>query len=286
MTIMKLFSILTLLILLVSCAPAPSKEKLVSEPVIGPEEKPKPKVQIKPPTKPDEELAEKLAKEQEEKIKEEISKIPKFEPRDRVTAIEQFWMMYAQNITSYQFRYPGKGAYFVRGDKAKLLPDDAIILSSYTDEEGKVWRQARLDAIYLDLNEKTAVGYCEGIYEEEINKVCAKKELYDKPFKVNYSDYKIELPHEWMLAYQDKAPVREEQDKYYIKGRQTTMLAFSDGVQFFIDPRNGLPVRVVVGSLNKHDFEDLVVNQVRDVDVKHRKKSEIPQEEFFYKPKY
>lgn len=281
---MRALAVLLVLVLLASCAPEPVEDSIVSVPA-EPEQKPAPKMLL-PPPQPKEDLAEKLAAEQEEKIREIISTSPKVEPRERITPTSEFWAMYAQNVTSYQFRMAGKGTYFIRADRAKLIPGSPITLSEYKDDNGKTWRDIRLDAVYLDFGEKTAAGYCEGLYHTDINRICAEKELYDVPFHLNYSQYTATFPHEWLFAYLDQMPVREEQEKYYVSGRQATLLVFEDNLQMFIDSRIGLPLRIIVKPIEKYDFEDLVANQAREEDVRHRVRSEIPQEEMFYKPKY
>jgi hypothetical protein len=278
---MKQILIIAVLVLLISCAPAPPAE----EPAL--QQKPEPEPVIEPEPEPKEDnLAEELAEEQEKKIIKEISKVPKLPPRDRETAVEQFWAMYAQNVTGYHFKFAGRGIYSVRENKVRYLPFNAIRIPRYEEENGSITRQVYLDAVYLDLTEKTAIGYCEGLWDENVNEVCAESEFYDRPFKVDFETFIVKLPHEWLLEYQDKSPIIEEQEKYYVKSRQTTKIAFSDGVQFFVDPRAGLPVQVIVTKLNKQIFDDLVVNQVREVEVKHRPRSEIPQDEMFYKPIY
>jgi hypothetical protein len=98
----------------------------------------------------------------------------------------------------------------------------------------------------------------------------------------------IALPHDWLFQYLEEEPDSLEANKYYVKGRASTTARFNTDpiIELHIDPLTGLPMRVdtLKGSVlvKRVDFEKLSANSVRDVDVTHRSRDEIPSSEAFY----
>lgn len=207
------------------------------------------------------------------------------EPAQLRTKMYQFLDTFRERVNSYEFTN-NDNHYFVKGPKYKIILNSPVA----TRDEQFSNRGSTLfyyDTVYLDRNTKTAIAYCEG-HHRETSKQCTDLDLFDIPYPVNYANYSIALPEDWLLTYLDDEPARIERNKYYVNGRATISVTLDrqPTVQLHFDELAGLPIRadtLVDGQLTKRrDFENLVINDVRDVDVRHRSKSEIPSEEAFY----
>lgn len=241
------------------------------------------KIEEAPPAAPaEDDTAERLAEEQKEKIIEYLETPPKLEPRDRTTIVEQMWDI-ASKLESYQFKTLA-GAWFVRGEKVKHVPFNAIRKTDVM-AGGTKYREVFIDEVFFDREERTATGYCTG-WDENVRKQCASLGILDIAFPLSYDELMIKLPEDWVKEYLGEVPTEEEYEKYYVKNVLTNKAVFKDGVQMFFNPRAGLPLQIILGPLDKVSFDDLVINQVRPEQVVHRSRSEIPPEEMFYQPKY
>ena len=230
----------------------------------------------------EDDTAERLAQEQAEIIEEAIATPLKLQPGDRTSIVEQMYETY-QQLESYQFK-TFRGSWYIRGDKARLLPFDPIRFNRV--QEGKnFFREIFIDEILFDLRGRTATGYCAGI-DGTANRQCAALELYEVPFTLNYGEHMITLPHVWVEERLGEVPDREEHNKYTVQGIQTIRVTFQDGTEYYFYPRAGLPLRVVKGIHDKVIFDRLVINQVRPEDVIHRAKEQIPPEEAFFRATY
>lgn len=201
------------------------------------------------------------------------------------TKMYKFLDTYAQRVNGYDF-FLGINKYSYKNDRFRIILSKAPQVSAVTFGELKK-SVFYYDTIYVDRVSKTAFGYCEG-HEETVNRQCAELEIYDLAYPLPYSELNIALPHDWLFRYLEREPDTMDANKYYVKGRASTTVRFEDDprVELHIDPGTGLPMRVdtLRGSvlLNRVDFEKLASNTVRDVDVYHRTRSEIPSSEAFY----
>jgi len=106
---------------------------------------------------------------------------------------------------------------------------------------------------------------------------------------VPFGEYDILLPEDWLMAYLNKEPAQIEENKYYIDGRAATYVKFEEipAVELNIDPGTGLVMRADKKSgsqlVERVDYEEISADRVRDVDVIHRTRSEIPTSETFYR---
>ncbi len=281
----KALTILVLMAFLVACTVAPApKEPAAPAADVAPA--PEPVKSMEEERKPvlEDDTAARLAKEQEQKIIETLESPPKLPPRDRTTAVEQMWNTFT-TLSSYQFKTP-QGAYFVRGDKIKSVPFNAIVKHDFS-QGSQFWRQIYIDEIILDRGAKTATGYCAGL-SQDVNRQCANLQLHDVPFTLSYDEFATKLPEDWVKEYINQIPTHEEAEKYYLKSLLTTRVQFKDGTEMSFFPKAGLPVQIIPQgrNLDKIIFDDIVVNQVRPEDIAHRSKKDIPVEEQFYKPRY
>jgi hypothetical protein len=191
---------------------------------------------------------------------------------------------FAQTVQSYQFDYQQK-TYRVRGSNIKITLDTPIYERSATSVDGKSYPYIWLDAIYLDRKEKSAVGYCEGL-TETVKEKCRQFELADVVFPRLFGDYLIPLPEDWLFTFLNYVPSEIQLHKTAIDRRIVDFLRFDvEGktTELSIDPRIGLPLTVVIKQgeavLEKHPYEKLVVNHVREGDVTHH---EVASEDVFY----
>ncbi len=287
---MNKFLALAVLLLIIACSPQQPVTTAPQEPVVAVATEPVPPVVAdireasEEPEKAvlDTETAERLAQEQAEKARETLEHPPKLEPRDRTTIVEQLWQTFSE-LESYQFK-TAYGAWFVRGDQVRYLPFKPISKTNFK-QENNVFKEVYIDEVIFSAGSQTATGFCTGASEES-NIHCEGLRLHDIPFTLAYTDFMIKLPSDWVKEYLNEAPVSEDAGKYYVKSVLTTRVQFKDGTDWYFNPKAGLPVQIIRGSLNKITFDDIVVNQVPPEKVIHRSRKDIPPEEPFYETNY
>ncbi|MBS3124826.1 hypothetical protein J4211_01055 [Candidatus Woesearchaeota archaeon] len=196
-----------------------------------------------------------------------------------------FLDLFAKKVNSYQFTYNGN-YYALKGTKYRVVlshPGTAreVTFSNTTR------RQFYFDTVYVDRVAKTATGYCEG-RTSNVNHQCATLELYDLAYSLPFNDYLIVLPEDWLLSYLNRDPSSFEENKYYVSDHSTILFTFNETnsiTELNFDQSTGLVIRadqkVDTVLVNRYDYKDLAANKVRDGDVIHRSKSEIPSEETF-----
>lgn len=207
-------------------------------------------------------------------------------PAQTRTKMYQFLDTYAERVNGYEF-FIGSNKYSYKNDKFRVILANAPQISNV--KFGELSKSVYYyDTIYVDRVSKTAFAYCEG-HLSTVNRQCAELELYDLAYPLPYLEQNIALPHDWLFQYVEEEPDSLEANKYYVKGRASTTARFNTDptIELHIDPLTGLPMRVdtLKGSVlvKRVDFEKLSSNSVRDVDVSHRTRSEIPSSEAFYK---
>jgi len=207
-------------------------------------------------------------------------------PAQTRTKMYQFLDTYAKRVNGYEF-FIGSDKYSYKNDRFRVILSNAQQVSNV--KFGELSKSVYYyDTIYVDRVSKTAFAYCEG-HQSTVNRQCAELELYDLAYPLPYLEQNIALPHDWLFQYLEQEPNSLEANKYYVKGRASTTARFNTDpiIELHIDPLTGLPMRVdaLKGSvlIKRIDFEKLSSNTVRDVDVTHRSKNEIPSSEAFYK---
>ncbi|MCX6708616.1 MAG: hypothetical protein NTW67_03120 [Candidatus Woesearchaeota archaeon] len=218
--------------------------------------------------------------EAKEEVKEETTS-----PAQTRTRMYRFLDKFAK-VTGYDFIYKGDH-YYTKGTKYKIIlsAPQTVSKAKFGDVEKNLYYY---DTIYVDKTAKTAIAYCEG-HTAQLNKQCAQLELYDLAYPAPYDDYSILLPEDWLLTYLDREPSLLEENKYYIEGRATVFVRFNETpeIELSIDPGNGLVLRADEKKGNqllaRYSYEQVTTDKVRDVDIMHRSKSEIPSDETFYR---
>lgn len=279
---MKKLLALLLLFVLVACTAkqAMPEQKTPEATPVAPEAAPAAPEAV-PDQMPDD-TAARLAREQEERIIEAVSHPPKVPQREKSSIVKQMLAAFSI-IESYQFKTP-QGVYYVRGDNVRFLPFNAIRKSGVW--QGTVrYPEIYIDEVIVDRETKTATGYCTGVASDAEHH-CVGLKLYEIPFSLNYTEVAPKLPQDWAEEYLTAEVIDEEYQKYYIKSIETVRVRFKDGTEMYFLQKAGLPIRIVKGPLELYAFDDLVINQARPEDVMHRSRSEIPQEELFYRPRY
>lgn len=200
------------------------------------------------------------------------------------TKMYRFVDIFAKNVKSYQF-INKNNKYFVKGTRYKILLYTPIIVKDV--KFGEMQKQLfYYDAVYVDRAAKTAIAFCEG-HKSSTNSQCYDMKLYDLAYPVPYKEYDIILPEDWLLSNVNNEPNQLEENKYYVKGRASVFVRFetSPALELSMDPGTGLVMQADLkkGSqmLSRNEYTDLVSNLVRDVDVQHRSREEIPTDESF-----
>lgn len=204
---------------------------------------------------------------------------PKQEEPDTATYI--FIKKYENKGLGYQYIY-NKNWNKVKEDRIRI---NLELLKKIGNVEikGTSYSAFYIDTIYLNRKNQEALGYCER------DRYCFSEGIIDVPLRLNYEDYKEKTPDEWLYEYALKEPDLFEERKYYVKGRQTSRATYklNNGERrIYYDLNTGLPVRIET-QIEEYpteiiEYRELTSGTVRDVDVIHRSKDEIPPEEVFY----
>jgi len=292
---MKYLSLMLIaLLILTACATQePSKAKQLAEELKQQAETPvqevteTPTEEAKPAEQPEAMPAEepKPVEVQQPETKTEATEEITSPPQQR-TKMYKFLDIFAKNVKSYQFDYKSN-KYFVKGTRYKIiLPIPVIVKYAKFGEIEK--NLFYYDTVYLDRATKTAIAFCEG-HESHVNSQCTDLNLFDLAYPVDYKKYDILLPEDWLFNYLNLEPNQLEENKYYLKGRASVFVKFNldPTVELNIDPGTGLILQAdqKKGSqlIARNSYDNLVSNIVRDIDVQHRSKSEIPTSEPFYR---
>ncbi len=230
------------------------------------------------PDAPEQEVEE--TPEESESVEETVS------PAQERTRVYKFLDIFASKVTSYEFEYKGD-EYYAKGTRYKVLLENPVIVKdvSFGDTKKSLFYY---DTVYVDRATKTAIAYCEG-HKSQVNTQCTQLELYDLAYPVTFKEYDISLPEDWLLTYLDQEPIAWDENKYYINSRASITVRFAGDpeIELDFDPSSGLVMRADQKRGNqlvkRDDYVDLAINLVRDKDVHHRSKSEIPSSETFFR---
>jgi hypothetical protein len=210
----------------------------------------------------------------EEPVEEPVAQKPNSESY-------QFIELYESKKLGYQYIYNTEW-HRVKGDKIKIELD---MPKKFTPAEiqGERYPIFHVDTIYLDRSKQEAIGYC----EKDVT--CFAEDIIDLGLPLDYNDYKDKTPDEWLYEYGPKKPDSFEERKYYIKSQLTTRAIYkteTGEIRVYYDPTSGLVLRVET-QIEEYPMQitgylELSAGTVRDIDVIHRNKDEIPPEEVFY----
>jgi len=192
-----------------------------------------------------------------ESIEEELEEI--------VTEIEEVISDAAKEIldkftkvTTLEFSYVESPAvvpehfYFASAEKIKVKLKTKYSFSS----------NEYFDTVYLNLMEKTAVAYC----ENNNRAVCPDS---DKEFDVDFNEFVIETPFDWMKKVKSVELTGKE---VFLQRKTTKEMSFDiDGQEgtMLVDAFFGLPLKITFGGKN-YEFRDVTVNGPKAEDLEHQ----------------
>ncbi|MBW3001661.1 hypothetical protein KY338_00705 [Candidatus Woesearchaeota archaeon] len=235
-----------------------------------------------PEEEPIEKITEDLTEEEIEEFEKESASV------DASSLLEKLMKTYTNDVTGYKYLYHDDW-YFLYEDNIKVKLGESEQYMSQ-DVNGTHYAIFYVDTIYMNLINKTAIGYCEGNDPRLGNRRCAELELEDVPYKLRYSDFYTKRPDEWLFeAYTLEPEVKTETGYYYVGPRKVRRLEYQDGptqVIMYYDEEIGLPIKVQTfideqpSGLWLYDF--LSANTIKEKHVRHRTAEEISSKEGFY----
>jgi hypothetical protein len=196
-------------------------------------------------TAPFEETVYKPATETEPAVGQqpEINETGTYErPAEAPPSIAKYQAIF-KDVKNYKFTYKND-RWFVSGKRAKMIPFRVL---------ENMYRAPFIDTIYFDLENLTAVGVCEG-RDTQIKRQCAQMDVLGKKYSVPYVQFKIQLPEDWLIEYQnlymyvaDTPKLASPVETVHLKHQTQTRL-----VDIYFDPVIGLPVAVVDNGIEYH----------------------------------
>jgi hypothetical protein len=167
-------------------------------------------------------------------------------------SIAKYQVIFRKEAKNYKFNYK-TDQWFVEGKRAKIIPFRVL---------ENIYHAPFIDTIYLDLENRTAVGVCEG-RDDNIKRQCIQQNVLGKKFAMPYVQVKIPLPEDWLVEYQNlfmtvaNAPkLATDRTTVHLKHISQTRT-----VDVYIDPSFGLPVAVVDNGIEYH-YERLSRNSL------------------------
>jgi len=158
---------------------------------------------------------------------------------------------FKNDVKNYRFTFKND-KWVVQGKNAK------VILFRVMKNE---YHAPFIDTIYFDLERRTAVGMCEG-RDTNIRKQCALQDVTGKKYSLPYVQFKIRLPHDWLVEFQNLYTSVSETPQL-VTDRDTVHLRHltqSRTTDMWIDPGIGLPL-VVIDNGAEYHYDDLAKNQ-------------------------
>jgi len=159
------------------------------------------------------------------------------------------------------------GVQYAYVESPRILPENVYYVSR---EKMKIELKSRVrfstdesyDTVYLDLVEKTGIGYCENTDRN----ICPDR---DKEFDVRFDDYFIETPFDWMAKIIKAELTGRSQT---IENRKAVEVSFeinSEPGVMYVDSFFSVPLKIIF--MNKtYEFRDTVINQVDAEDLEHQ----------------
>lgn len=173
-------------------------------------------------------------------------------PVEAPPSIAKYQAIFKSDVKNYKFTYKND-KWFVSGKRAKMIPFRVL---------ENMYRAPFIDTVYFDLENLTAVGVCEG-RDTQIKRQCAQMDILGKKYSVPYVQFKIQLPEDWLIEYQnlyvfvaDTPKLASPVVTVHLKHQSQTRL-----VDIYFDPAIGLPVAVVDNGI-EHHYELLSKNSL------------------------
>ncbi|HHE36369.1 MAG TPA: hypothetical protein ENL16_00975 [Candidatus Woesearchaeota archaeon] len=152
-------------------------------------------------------------------------------------------------------------------ESPRILPENVYYVSR---EKMKIELKSRVkfspeesyDTVYLDLINKEGVAYC----EERDKSICPDK---DKEFDVEFDDYFVETPFDWMAKI-TKADLTGRSQT--VENRNAVEVEFEINNQpgiVYVDSFFSVPLKIIF--MNKtYEFRDVVINEAGAEELEHQ----------------
>ncbi|MEM2916086.1 MAG: hypothetical protein QXT19_01895 [Candidatus Woesearchaeota archaeon] len=169
--------------------------------------------------------------------------VPYEPPAEAPPSIAKYQAMFRSNVKNYKFTYKND-KWFVSGKRAKMVPFRVL---------ENIYHAPFVDTLYFDLENMTAVGVCEG-RDAQIKRQCAQMGVLGKKYSLPYVQFKIPLPEDWLVEYQnlhmvvaDSPKLASPVETVHLKHQTQTRR-----VDIYFDPAIGLPVAVIDNGIEYH----------------------------------
>jgi hypothetical protein len=207
---------------------------------------------------------------------------------DSSKILDQLMKTYTEEVEGYKYQY-NSDWYLVYDKKIKIKLENGKTFRS-TKIGNKSYSSFFVDAVYLDVIDKTAIGYCEGYDQNMGNKQCLSLDIIDVPYPLPYGHYQTKRPDEWLFEVYTLDPeIITETGNYYVESRKVRRIEYQDGIKqvmMFFDEKLGLPVKIqtfINGQMSEMwVYYQLTANTVKEKHVRHRTAEEVSNKEAFY----
>lgn len=200
--------------------------------------------------------------------------------------LKEFKEIYDTKVQSYEFMDPEVGTYKIKGNMMKLVLLGARHKRSVKDGNRTI-PLFYYDVIYHNFDTGVTEGYCEGL-DTDLRRSCQQSGIENIPLPLKESDVEgllFELPHNWLVnLLKSSVPRLLGEGKYYVHDRAVSRIDFQEPAGFvYFDPLNGLPIKLEImheGKLQRIDFKNLIIDTVKDSEMRNRPYAELAFEEF------
>ncbi len=185
------------------------------------------------------------------------------EPVEFDPKVQKLISKFNEKVKTYSYYHTYKGKeqkyhkYFVR------LDHNVVKIELY--EVNRYKKESYYDTVYLDLSQQTARGYCMD------NRIARCDDVW-REFKLNYGDWLVKFPHEWIEEISPSAKVITSET---IDQRKADVIMYEkDGkiYKIWLDTTFGLPLKVQIEKpedtvLEMYAFRDMAVSGLTEQDL-------------------
>jgi len=185
------------------------------------------------------------------------------EPADYDPQIQKLIDKFNDKVKTYSYyhTYLGKEQklhkYIVR------LDHNMVKIELY--EVNRYRKETYYDSVFLDLDKQIARGYC-------LDDRKARCDDTFKEFKLNYGDWLVKFPHEWIAEIPTSAEVITSET---IDQRKAKVIAYEkDGklYKMWLDTSFGLPIKIQIEKpedtvLEMYAFRDMAISGLTEIDL-------------------
>jgi len=185
------------------------------------------------------------------------------EPADYDPKVQRLIDKFNDKVKTYSYYHTYKGKeqklhkYFIRLDHNKVK------IELY--EINRYKKETYYDSVFLDMDKQIARGYC-------LDDRKARCDDTFREFKLNYGDWLVKFPHEWIEDIPSSAKVITSET---LSQRKANVIAYEKNGKLhkiWIDVTFGLPMKVQIEKpedtiLEMYEFKDMAVSGLTEVDL-------------------